>query len=65
MLNTYAVGLWVDTTGSSATEILSKQVRAVDRFEAVALVRRLIEEHHPRVDLARIDTWFVARRVQD
>ena len=63
MLNTYAVALLVDPTGNSATEIACKQVRAMDRYEAVAMARRLVEEQYPHVDLGRSDTWFVARRV--
>ncbi|MEO6264521.1 MAG: hypothetical protein ABIO58_06135 [Luteimonas sp.] len=63
MPNTYAVQLWIDTTGTTPTEVLTEQVRAADRYEAVALARHLVELQHPQINLARMDTWFVAKRL--
>ena len=63
MPNTYRVQLWVDTTGTTPTEVVTRQVTAVDRYEAVALARQFVETQHPQINLDRIDTWFVAKRL--
>ena len=63
MLHSYAVELLTGASGTGATEIVTTQVQAVDRYEAVALARRFVEQQHPQVNLASIDTWFVARRI--
>jgi hypothetical protein len=63
MQYSYAVELWMDPRDSAPTELVTTRVRAQDRYEAVALARRYVERQHPQIDLARIDTWFVPRRL--
>jgi hypothetical protein len=61
MSNTYAIELWSVASGPTPCEIFSDKVRAQDRYEAVALARRIVESQHPQINLATVDTWFVAR----
>jgi hypothetical protein len=63
MQHRYAVELLFDTREAAPAELVTTHVDAQDRFEAVALARRHVERQHPHIDLARIDTWFVARRI--
>ena len=62
MLYTYAVELWVDTTGETPAEVVTKFVQAEDRYEAVVLARQLVRLQDPHINPARIDTWFVQKR---
>lgn len=63
MPNAYIVQLWVDTTRTTPIEVVTRQVMAEDRYEAVALARHFVESQHPQINLASIDTWFVAKRL--
>lgn len=63
MPNTYAVELWSAAGGAAPSEVLADKVQAMDRYEAVALMRRMVETQYPQINLATLDTWFVAQRL--
>ena len=63
MSNTYAVELWSIINGVTPSEVFADTVQAMDRYEAVALARRIVETLHPQINLATLDTWFVAQRL--
>jgi hypothetical protein len=59
----YSVELRRNQADATAPGIVTTRVRAKDRFEAVAMARRYVERQYPQIDLAKIDTWFVPRRL--
>jgi hypothetical protein len=63
MQHDYAVDLLVDLREDVPTALVTTHVEARDGYEAVAIARRQVERHHPQIDLASIDTWFVPRRI--
>jgi len=63
MQHDYAVDLLVNLREEVPTALVTTCVEARDGLEAVALARRHVERLHPHIDLARIDTWFVPRRI--
>lgn len=60
MPNTYTVELR-QGHGASASAVVTKHVRAEDRYEAVLLARQLLALQNPEVDPTTIDAWCVTR----
>ena len=59
----YTVELHDNPGDATSPGILVTRVQAKDRFEAVAIARRHVERQYPHIDLAKIETWFIPRRL--
>jgi hypothetical protein len=59
----YMVELRRGSGDATFSGILATPVQAKDRFEAIAMARRHVERQYPHIDLAKIDTWFIPRRL--
>jgi hypothetical protein len=63
MRHRYTVELRRNPGDSMSPGLVTTRVQAKDRFEAVAMARRYVERQYPQIDLAKIDTWFIPRRL--